>query len=167
MSLVTAEEKSIVRGEKKGELLMKMSWLFWRDEKSLLGAKIEVPKGEVDPLSRRNVDDPRSIDGPASRLLGNQAGDETTRLRSLYQRRRPTLVTRPLHHWKTRIRGITWLGSILGWIPWNLSFSDIHCTGQFTPKMKANAEPYLLSSLVGIDSGVVVSQHRLESFFTK
>ena len=34
-----------------------------------------------------------------------------------------------------------------------------HCTGQFTPKMKANAEPRLLSSLVWIDSGVVVSQH--------
>ena len=40
-----------------------------------------------------------------------------------------------------------------------------HCTGQFTPKMKANAEPRLLSSLVWIDSGVVVvSKHRLESF---
>ena len=26
-----------------------------------------------------------------------------------------------------------------------------HCTGQFTPKMKANAEPRLLSSLVWID----------------
>ena len=25
------------------------------------------------------------------------------------------------------------------WIPWNLSFRYIHCTGQFTPKMKANA----------------------------
>ena len=42
-----------------------------------------------------------------------------------------------------------------------------HCTGQFTPKMKANAEPRLLSSLVRIDSGVVVSQHRLESFYMK
>ena len=31
--------------------------------------------------------------------------------------------------------------------------------------MKANAEPHLLSSLVLIDSGVVVSQHRLELFF--
>ena len=40
-----------------------------------------------------------------------------------------------------------------------------HCTGQFTPKMKANAEPRLLSSLVWIDSGIVVWQHRLESFF--
>ena len=40
----------------------------------------------------------------------------------------------------------------------------IHCTGQFTPKMKANAEPRLLSSLVWIDSGVVMSQHHLESF---
>ena len=36
---------------------------------------------------------------------------------------------------------------------------------QFTPKMKANAQPRLLSSLVRIDFGVVVSQHRLESFF--
>ena len=48
------------------------------------------------------------------------------------------------------------------WIPWNLSFRYIHCTGQFTPKMKANAEPPLLSSLVWVASGVVVSQHRLE-----
>ena len=31
--------------------------------------------------------------------------------------------------------------------------------------MKANAEPRLLSSLVYIDSGVEVPQHRLESFF--
>ena len=31
--------------------------------------------------------------------------------------------------------------------------------------MKANAEPRLLSSLVWIDSGVVLSQNRLESFF--
>ena len=54
---------------------------------------------------------------------------------------------------------------IIAWIPRNLSFRYIHCTGQFTPKMKANAEPRLLSSLVWIDSGVVVSQHRLESFF--
>ena len=30
--------------------------------------------------------------------------------------------------------------------------------------MKANAEPHLLSSLLQIDSGVVVSQHHLESF---
>ena len=43
------------------------------------------------------------------------------------------------------------------WLPWNLSFRYIHCTGQFTPKMKANAEPRLLSFLVWIDSGVVVS----------
>ena len=49
-------------------------------------------------------------------------------------------------------------------IPWSLSFRYLHCTGQFTPKMKANAEPHLLSSLVWIDTGVVVSQHRLESF---
>ena len=40
-----------------------------------------------------------------------------------------------------------------------------HCNGQFTPKMKANAEPRLLSSLVWIDSGVMVSQHRLEPLF--
>ena len=53
------------------------------------------------------------------------------------------------------------------WIPWNLSFRYIHCTGQFTPKMKANAEPRLLSSLVWIDSGVEVSQHCLESLFMK
>ena len=53
------------------------------------------------------------------------------------------------------------------WIPWNWSFHYIHCTGQFTPRMKANAELHLLSSLVWIDSGVVVSQHRLESFFMK
>ena len=33
--------------------------------------------------------------------------------------------------------------------------------------MKANAEPRLLSSLVWIDSDVVVSQHRLESFLMK
>ena len=31
--------------------------------------------------------------------------------------------------------------------------------------MKANAEPRLLSSLVRIDSGIVVSQHLLESYF--
>ena len=53
------------------------------------------------------------------------------------------------------------------WTPWNLSFHYINCTGQFTPKMKANTEPHLLSSLVWIDSGVVVSQNRLESFFMK
>ena len=41
------------------------------------------------------------------------------------------------------------------------------CQSQFTPEMKANAVPRLLSSLVWIDSGVVVSQHRLESFFIK
>ena len=57
--------------------------------------------------------------------------------------------------------------SLCSWIPWNLSFRYIRCTGQFTPKMKVNAELRLLSSLVWIDSGVVVSQHRLESFFMK
>ena len=50
------------------------------------------------------------------------------------------------------------------WIPWNLSFRYIHHNGQFTPKMKANAKPRLLSSLVWIDSGIAVSQHRVESF---
>ena len=54
---------------------------------------------------------------------------------------------------------------VLSWIPWHLSFRYVHCSGQFTPKMKANAEPRLLSSLVWIDFGVVVSQHHLESFF--
>ena len=53
---------------------------------------------------------------------------------------------------------------LFAWIPWNLSFRYIHCTGQFTPKMKANAELRLLTSLVWIDSGVVVSQHCLEFF---
>ena len=43
----------------------------------------------------------------------------------------------------------------------------IQYPGQFTPKMKENAELHLPSSLVRIDSGVVVSQHRLESFFIK
>ena len=37
------------------------------------------------------------------------------------------------------------------WIPWNLSFRYFYCTGQFTPKMKANAVSRLLSSLVWID----------------
>ena len=64
-------------------------------------------------------------------------------------------------------------------IPWNLSFRYIlyheketpnnaltpQGQSHFTTKMKANAEPRLLSSLVWIDSGVVMSQHRLESFF--
>ena len=39
----------------------------------------------------------------------------------------------------------------ISWIPWNLSFRYIHCTGQFTPRMKPNAVPCLLSSLVWID----------------
>ena len=46
-------------------------------------------------------------------------------------------------------------------------FRYINCTGQFTPKMKANAVPRLLSSLVWIDSGIAVSQHRLESSWNK
>ena len=60
-------------------------------------------------------------------------------------------------HWKCFMQQCTW-------IPWNLSFRYIHCTGQFTPKIKANTVPRLLSSLVWIDSDVVLSQHRLESF---
>ena len=56
---------------------------------------------------------------------------------------------------------------VITWDPRNLSFCYIYGTGQFTPKMKANAEPRLLSSLVWIDSGVVVSQHHLKSFFMK
>ena len=39
----------------------------------------------------------------------------------------------------------------LPWTPRNLSFRYIHCTGQFTPKMKANMISYLLSSLVWIN----------------
>ena len=39
----------------------------------------------------------------------------------------------------------------MSWIPWKLSFRYIHCTGQFTTKMKANAVPRLLSSLLWID----------------
>ena len=62
-------------------------------------------------------------------------------------------------------QGRNWSEHITSLIPWNLSFRYVHCIGQFTPKMKANAEPRLLSSLVWIDSGIVVSQHRLESFF--
>ena len=42
---------------------------------------------------------------------------------------------------------------LYSWIPRNLSFRYIHCKGQFTPKMKANAKPRLLSFLVRIDSG--------------
>ena len=85
-----------------------------------------------------------------------------------------------------------WLVFITSWNPRNLSFRHVlfhewthflilagsafyqiwlgqltdctHCTGQFTPKMKANAKPRLLSSLVWIDSGVVVSQHCLALF---
>ena len=51
------------------------------------------------------------------------------------------------------------------WIPWNLSFRYIFCRGQFTPKIKANAERHLFSSLVWIDFGVVVWQYHLEYFF--
>ena len=56
-------------------------------------------------------------------------------------------------------------GISISWIPWNLSFRYIlfhekkatndavtpQCRSQFTPKMKANAVPRLLSSLVWID----------------
>ena len=59
----------------------------------------------------------------------------------------------------------TKLMKLILWIPWNLSFRYIHSTCQFTPKMKANAEPSLLSSLVWIDSGVMASQHCLASFW--
>ena len=37
---------------------------------------------------------------------------------------------------------ISWYG-LIAWIPWNLSFRYINCNGQFTPKMKANAEPWV------------------------
>ena len=70
------------------------------------------------------------------------------------------------HHCSCNIH-ISWFFLWHLWIPWNLSFRYIHCTGQFTPKMKANAKTHLLSSLVWIDSGIVVSQHRLESFYVK
>ena len=55
-------------------------------------------------------------------------------------------------------------------ISWKKTLNDAvtpQRQSQFTPKMKANAVPRLLSSLVWIDSGVVVSQHRLESSFMK
>ena len=65
------------------------------------------------------------------------------------------------------------------WIPWKSSFPYIlfhkrrlqtmlwliQRQSQFTPKMKENAIPRLLSSLVWIDSGTAGSQHRLEYFF--
>ena len=89
---------------------------------------------------------------------------------------------------------IMWIShEMVTWSPWNLSFRQVlfhektnflilagsafdqiwlgrltdctHWTGQFTPKMKANAKPRLLSSLVWIDSGVVAWKHSLESFF--
>ena len=50
-------------------------------------------------------------------------------------------------------RSVESLCCVRTWLPWNLSFRYIHCTGQFTPKMKANTESHLLSSLVWIDSG--------------
>ena len=36
---------------------------------------------------------------------------------------------------------LTYSYFICSWMPWNLSFCYIYSTGQFTPKMKANAEP--------------------------
>ena len=58
---------------------------------------------------------------------------------------------------------VKFYNSIYAWIPRNLSFRYINCTGQFTPNMKATAEPRLLSSLLWIDPGIKVSQHCLES----
>ena len=55
---------------------------------------------------------------------------------------------------------------ILLWIPWNLSFRYIHCTGQFTPKMKANANCVCFHLWCEL-TGVVVSQYRLETSFMK
>ena len=69
---------------------------------------------------------------------------------------RPLGSQRPQEMQCSKIRYSNVLQAAWAWIPWNLSFRYIHCTGQFTPKMKANAEPRLLSSLVWIDSGVVV-----------
>ena len=45
--------------------------------------------------------------------------------------------------WSPFSLGILWPFPryIISWFPWNLSFLYIHCTGQFTPKMKANAKP--------------------------
>ena len=70
--------------------------------------------------------------------------------------------------------------TFIPWNPWKLSFRYIlfhekktpnnavtQHHSQFTPKMKANAVPRLLSSLVWIDSGVVVSQNHLESFLSE
>ena len=70
-------------------------------------------------------------------------------------------------HWSVISADSAFWWRTSSWIPWNLSFRYVYCIGQFTPKTKANAASRLLSSLVWIDSGVVVSQHRLESFFHK
>ena len=51
----------------------------------------------------------------------------------------------------------------LHFISWKKTSVTPQCQCQFTSKMKANAVPRLLSSLMWIDSGVVVSEHRLES----
>ena len=82
------------------------------------------------------------------------------------------VITRYVNHWnfhhRKNISKYLYLYNIyISWILWNLSFRYINSNGQFTPKMKANAEPRLLSSLVWIDSGIVVSQHRSESLFMK
>ena len=58
----------------------------------------------------------------------------------------------------------------LHFISWKKTPNDAvtpQCRSQFTPKMKANAVPRLLSSLVWIDSGIVVSLYRSESFFMR
>ena len=43
--------------------------------------------------------------------------------------------------WSKPVSFLMLLLQSFSWIPWNLSFRYIHCTGQFTPKMKVNAEP--------------------------
>ena len=53
------------------------------------------------------------------------------------------------------------LSFIITWIPWNLSIRYITLNWSIYTK----DDPGLLSSLMWIDSGIVVSQHRLESFF--
>ena len=74
----------------------------------------------------------------------------------------------PTERKKTSVQGQTSVSGEyfhISWIPWNLSFRYIlfhekktpndavtsQCQSQFTPKMKANAVPRLLSSLVWID----------------
>ena len=50
------------------------------------------------------------------------------------------------------------------WNAWNFVIPSRSIFGTTSVKMTAKAEQCLLSSLVWFDSGVVVSQHRLESF---